>query len=481
MIGRPAPDFDICVLGGGAAGLSVAAGAARLGARAVLVEKDRLGGECLYSGCVPSKALLRSAHVASLVRRAADFGLEVPPSAPPDLPRIMRRVDEVIAAIEPHDSPERFRRLGVEVIEGAGCFADPRHVIVNDRPVSARRFVIATGSAPSIPPIRGLDRIPYLTNETLFTVREPLPRLAIIGAGAVGVEMAQAFVRLGSRVTLFEAASRILPAEDPDTAGVVVERLHRDGVHLVTGVRIDRVHSDGNGGLRIAYDDGHEAGPVHAASHLLVATGRRPVLEGLDLKAAGVHCHGGQLVVDRRLRTTQSHIYACGDVIGPYRFTHMAEHQAGVVLRNALFHLPAHAARDAIPSCIFTDPELARVGLSEEQARREGISHKVLRVPFSRTDRALTDGETAGFAKILTGSGGRLLGAAIVGAHAGELIHEFALAITQGLRAADVSATIHIYPALAQINRFVADEVRNQRLTPARRRWLQRLFRLRGN
>lgn len=473
-------DFDICVLGGGAAGLSVAAGAARLGARVALFEKNRLGGECLYSGCVPSKALLRSSQVAELIRRSAEFGLEGS-SVASSLPGIMRRVEDVIDAIKPHDSPERFRRLGVEVIEGAAHFTDARHVLINNRLLSARRFVIATGSAPFIPPIPGLDSVPYLTNETLFNVREPVPRLAIIGAGAVGVEMAQAFSRLGSQVILFEAAPRILPAEDADTAGVITQRLRRDGATLVTAARIKRVAHDATGALRIAYRGSDGAWHMHGASHLLVAAGRRAVLGGLALKAAGVHRRGDQVIVDRRLRTTRHHIYACGDVVGPYRFTHMAEHQAGVVLRNALFHLPARVAHHAIPWCTFTEPELARVGLSEAQAHRDRVAHQVLRVPFSRVDRAVTDGDTAGFAKLLTGKGGRLLGAAIVGPHAGDLIHEFALAITHGLRAADISATIHLYPAFAQINRFVADEARNQQLTPTRRRWLKRLFRLRGS
>ncbi|MGH8505507.1 MAG: dihydrolipoyl dehydrogenase family protein, partial [Terriglobia bacterium] len=356
----------------------------------------------------------------------------------------------------------------------------PHHIAVAGRTLSARRFVIATGSVPFIPLIPGLSEVPYLTNETVFSLGESVPRLAVIGGGPIGVELAQAFVRLGSEVILLEAVPRLLPLEDTDVAEVVEKQLRQDGAQLITGARVEQLARQADGGIRIIYHDADQSRKEYAVSHLLVATGRRPMLEELGLENADVRCEHGQLRVDARLRTSQHHIYACGDVIGPYRFTHMAEHQAGVVLRNALFHLPARVATRAIPWCTFTEPEVARVGLSEVEAQRLCVEHRIYRVPFTRVDRALTDGETVGFAKILTGRRGRILGAAIVGPHAGELINEFALAITHGLKAADISATIHLYPALAQINRFIADEPMKRRLTPAKRRWLQRLFRLRG-
>jgi pyruvate/2-oxoglutarate dehydrogenase complex dihydrolipoamide dehydrogenase (E3) component len=476
---RRSPEYDLCVVGGGSAGLSVAAGAALLGARVALIEKHRLGGECLYSGCVPSKALLRTAQVASIIHGAQHFGLSARLD-PPALSAVMTHVQDVIAAIAPHDSPERFRGLGVNVIEGAASFTDRNHVAVNGQVFSARRFVIATGSAPAIPPIPGLNRVPYLTNATIFGLREAVPRLAVIGGGPIGVELAQAFARLGSEVCLLEAVPRILPQEDADVAEVLEEQLRREGVKLITGARIEEINSLANGGIRVMYLDADQSRQEYLASHLLVATGRRPVIEGLGLDLTGVRCERGALLVDARLRTTQRHIYACGDVIGPYRFTHMSEHQAGVVLRNALLHLRARAETRVVPWCTFTEPEVARVGLSEADAQRQGVQYQAYRVPFTRVDRAHTDGETAGFAKLLTSPHGRILGAAIVGPHAGELIQEFALAISRGLKAADVSASIHLYPALAQINRFVADERLKQRLTPSARRWLRRLFRLRG-
>ncbi|MGH8398106.1 MAG: dihydrolipoyl dehydrogenase family protein [Gammaproteobacteria bacterium] len=473
-----ATDYDICIIGGGSAGLVTAAGAAALGARTVLVEKYRLGGECLYTGCIPSKALLRSAHFAALIRQADVVGLSAQ-LASPDLSRVMQHVSTVIAEIAPHDSPERFRALGVEVIEADAHFINPYLVVAGNREIRARRYVIATGSKPLIPAIPGLDNSGYFTNETIFSLHEPISNLAIIGGGPVGVELAQAFARLGSRVSLFEMAKHILPVEDDDVTDILAAQLRLDGVELCTGIKVERVAKKTDGVLAITYasDDGMQR--ECQASHLLVAAGRRPVLDGLGLDQASVLMREGHLVVDAGLRTSQSHIYACGDVIGPLRFTHTAEHQAGIVLRNALLHLRARTSR-VIPWCTFTEPEVARVGISEREARTKRLTHEVYRVPFARVDRAHTDGQTQGFIKLLTDRRGRLLGAVIVGAHAGELIHEFALVMSRRMKAKDISACIHLYPALAQINRFVVDERMKSRLTPTVRRWLQRIFRLRG-
>ncbi|MGH8413107.1 MAG: dihydrolipoyl dehydrogenase family protein [Gammaproteobacteria bacterium] len=473
-----ATDFDICIIGGGSAGLVTAAGAAALGARTVLVEKHRLGGECLYTGCIPSKTLLHCAHSAAFIRRADVAGLSAQLAAP-DLNRLMQHVSAVIAEIAPHDSPERFRALGVEVIESDAHFTSPYCVVAGGREIRSRRYVIATGSKPLIPAISGLDDSGYFTNETIFSLRESVTHLAVIGGGPVGVELAQAFARLGSRVSLFEMAKQILPAEDDDVAGVLAVQLRQDGVELCTGVKVERADNKTDGALGITYVNGDGVQRECRASHLLVAAGRRPVLKNLGLERAGVLIRDGRLAVDTRLRTSQPHIYACGDVIGPWRFTHMAEHQAGIVLRNALLHLRARPSQ-VIPWCTFTEPEVARVGLSEREARAKNLRHEVYRVPFSRADRAQTDNQTQGFIKLLTDRRGRLLGAAIVGAHAGELIHEFALAMARRMRAKDISACIHLYPALAQLNRFVADERMKIRLTPTARRWLQRIFRLRG-
>ena len=472
------PEFDLCVIGGGAGGLVVAAGAATLGAKVALIEKHRLGGDCLYYGCVPSKTLLHSAKVAHLMRGGARFGLE-PYAFPVRLDRVMQRVQSVIKTIEPHDSPERFCALGVEVLFGQGQFTDPRTFTLNRRPITAKRFVLATGSRPALPTVAGLENLPYLTNETVFALKEPVPSLIILGAGPIGMEMAQAFARLGSRVVVVECSERVLPREDSDLADALRQRLAAEGIEfLLNHTPLQAKRSGGDIHLQTKAGDGR----VNwlEASHLLLATGRPANVEGLGLEAAGVQVINGRVLTDRRLRTSNKIIYACGDVTGPYPFTHMAEHQAGVILRNALLHLPATVEQRVIPWCTFTDPELARVGLSEDEARIKGIPYKTYRFPFAEIDRAQAEDETAGFAKVLTTPRGRLLGAMILGPHAGELIHEYSLALSQRLNLSDISGVIHIYPTLAQINRRVADQALKERLTPRTKKWMQRLFRLRG-
>lgn len=471
-------EYDICVIGGGAAGLVVATGAATLGAKVVLVEKHKLGGDCLHYGCVPSKTLIHSAKVAHTMADAQRFG--IPAQEPAiHLPDVMRRVQEVIRQIEPNDSPERFESLGVQVIFGAGRFDSPESFLVDDRSISAKRFVLATGSRPAIPPLPGLEHTPYLTNETLFSVTEPLPHLLILGAGPIGCEMTQALHRLGSRVDLFDLAPRLLPREDEDVTEVLARRFSQEGMALHLGIKVLKIERL-EGEIRVQLEHPQRGQYPLSGSHLLIAAGRKPNLENLGLEHAGVEVKDGRLVLDARLRTRNPHIYACGDVAGPYLFTHMAEHQAGVVLRNALFHWPAKVKTDNIPWCTYTDPEVARVGFSETEARQQGIAHRIYRFPFADIDRAVTDGETDGFAKIITTPRGKLLGACIVGPRAGELIAEYSLAITKGMQAADLSNTIHIYPTLAQINRRVADQRLKEALTPSRKSWLRRLFGWRG-
>ncbi len=473
------PEYDICVIGGGAGGLVVAAGGATLGARVILIEKNRLGGDCLHYGCVPSKTLLHSARVAQTLRDADRHGI---PAAQPEvrIDRVMSRVRAVIGAIEVHDSPERFRGLGVEVVFGAGRFVSPTRFEVEGRTITARAFVIATGSRPAIPTVPGLDATPHLTNENLFSLSEQVDHLLVMGGGPIGLEMAQAFRRLGSQVSLLERSPQVLPREDADLAAVVAERLSREGVRLLCNSTAARVEGQA-GDIRLGYEDGEGQAHTLHGSHLLVAAGRKANVEGLGLDQAGVELEQGRIKTDRRLRSSNRAIYACGDVTGPYQFTHMAEHQAGVILRNVIFRLPARVEQRAVPWCTFTDPELARVGLSGQEARQRDIPHRVYTFPFEDIDRAQAEGETAGMAKIVTDPKGRLLGAALAGPHAGELIHEYTLAIARGMKAADLSSVIHIYPTLAQINRRVADQRLKERLTPARKKWIQRLFRLRGS
>ena len=473
-----ATEYDLCIIGGGAAGLVVAAGAATLGAKVALVEKRALGGDCLYYGCVPSKTLIHSAKVAQIMRDANRFGIAAHTPAI-DLSRVMQRVQSVIEQIEPNDSPERFAALGVEVIFGAGQFAGADEFVVNARTLRARKFVIATGTRPAVPALPGLENTPYLTNETLFAVNGPIRHLLILGGGPIGCEMAQSLARLGSGVTLFDLAPRLLPREDEDVSAVIHHQFKQDGIELHLGIQVLKLKRE-NGETRVLLEHPQHGQYWLSGSHLLIAAGRKPNLENLGLEQAGVALENGRLVLDARLRTSNHNIYACGDVAGPYLFTHMAEHQAGVVLRNALFHWPSKVQTRNIPWCTYTDPELARVGLSESEALQQGIKHRVYRFPFADIDRAVTAGETAGLAKIVTTPRGKLLGACIVGPQAGELIAEYVLAISKGMQAADLSNTIHIYPTLAQINRRVADQRLKESLTPKRKQWLKWIFGLRG-
>lgn len=468
-------EYDLCVIGGGAAGLVVAAGAATLGAKVILIERDRLGGECLYSGCVPSKTLLYAAHGAHHIRQLNDFGLSAQLS-PIDQSKVMEAVSHAIRQIEPHDSPERFEALGVEVLFAQAQFIDADTIQAGERTITARDFVLATGSAPRVPNIVGLDSIDYFTHETIFDIKTSIPHLVILGSGPVACEMAQSFVRLGSEVTII-SNSTLLPREDPDLVEVVEQQFERDGIQLHLGVSVSQFIETDTG---FAVQIGDDELTTIEGGHLLVATGRQLHLSHLGLDKAGVEIEQGKLKLDKQLKTSNRHVYACGDVAGPYLFTHMAEHQAGVVLRNTLFHWPARVESRVIPWCTFTSPELARVGLSEQEARNQGLRHEVYTFSFDDIDRAIADGQSQGFIKVLTKPNGKLLGAAIVGPHAGELIAEYALAMSAGLSLSKISSTIHLYPSLSQINRRVADQKLKAALTPFRRKWLKRLLRLRG-
>jgi len=472
------PEFDIVVIGGGAGGLVVAAGGASLGAKVALVEKHKMGGDCLWYGCVPSKTLIKSAAVAHAMRHADRWA--IPAHAPsPRLADVMERVAGVIRGIEPNDSPERFRSLGVDVNLGDGKFVAPDAFEVNGRRLTAKTFVIATGSRPAMLPIPGLVEAGALTNETLFDLREDVPRLIVIGSGPIGSEMAQAFRRLGSEVDVVDVAPRILPREDADLADVVHRRMLDEGVRYHFESSIAKV--DGRRGdlsMTIKGKDGAER--AIAATHVLVAAGRKANVEGLALDVAGVSVDKGRIVSDDRLRTTNPRIYVVGDVAGGYQFTHLAEHHAGIVLRQAIFKLFWSKPSKVVPWCTYTDPELARVGLSEDEAKQQGVAHKVYRFAFDEIDRARAEGETEGFAKLVTDPSGRLLGAAIVGAHAGELIAEAVLAVTKGMKAGDLSSAIHVYPTLASITRRAADQRQKEGLTPTSKAWIKRIFGLQG-
>jgi pyruvate/2-oxoglutarate dehydrogenase complex dihydrolipoamide dehydrogenase (E3) component len=451
---------DVCVIGGGSGGLSVAAGASQMGARVVLVEKAEMGGDCLNTGCVPSKSLLALAKAVSAPAKLDTFGLS-PQSVPVDRKLVRRYVDSVIAGIAPHDSVERFESLGVTVIQASARFIGPRAVEAGGQVIKARRFVIATGSSPLVPPIPGLDQVPYFTNETIFANEDELPHLLVIGGGPIGLELAQANRRLGSDVTVIEMA-RILPRDDAEAAAVVRQKLIAEGIALHEEAPVTAVRREGPG-IVVEIGAGGSKREI-AGTHLLLAVGRRPNTAGLDLETAGVAYTPAGISVDARLRSSNRRVYAIGDIAGGPQFTHVAGHHAGVVIRNILFRLPAKSGHDGAPWVTFTDPELAHVGLDEESARASGREIEVLRWPFAENDRARTESQTEGFVKAITDKKGRILGATIVGAHAGELIQTWVLAIAQGMKVSKLAGMITPYPTFAEANQRAAGSYFTPRL-----------------
>ncbi len=452
---------ELCVIGAGAAGLTTAAIAAQLGARTVLIERGRMGGECLNTGCVPSKALLAAAKVAHGVRTARRFGVN---AAEPniDFAAVHRHVQGVIEAIAPHDSEERFAGFGVEVIHAEARFVGPREIVAGNRRVRARRVVIATGSEPAVPPIPGIDGVAYFTNETIFD-NDRLPQhLVIIGAGPIGIELAQAHQRLGAAVTVVEAA-RAMPRDDPELATMLLECLAKEGVSILQKAEIKSVAAIGTGIALTIEKDGRPS--RIEGSHLLVAAGRKPRVEGLDLDRAGIVHTSRGITVDRRLRTTARGVYAIGDAIDGPRFTHVAGYQAGIVIRNALFHLPARVNYAALPWVTYTDPELAQVGATEAEARRRhGEDVAVIRFPLTENDRAQAERSTGGIVKIVARRDGRILGASVLGPHSGELAHVWVLAIEQRLKLKDIAGMLAPYPTWGEAGKMAAVEFYKPRL-----------------
>jgi pyruvate/2-oxoglutarate dehydrogenase complex dihydrolipoamide dehydrogenase (E3) component len=452
--------LDMCVIGAGAGGLSVAAATAAFGVPVVLIEKGRMGGDCLNAGCVPSKALIAAAKRAHVAGSGGSFGINVGPVGIA-YEQVRRHVHDVIAAIAPNDSAARFAGLGVKVLREEARFVDAQTIAAGRWRVKARRFVIATGSVPHIPDIPGLDDTPDLTNETVFDLQDCPSHLAIIGAGPAGLELAQAFRRLGAAVTVLESA-KPLAAEDPECADVVLDQVRRDGVVLRTGVRVTRVARTAGGAITISLHG--EDGAVEA-SHLLIATGRRPFIDGLDVDKAGIRTDPSGILVCRHLRTTNPRVYAIGDAAGGPQFTHAASHHAGLIARNALFRLPIVLRDDSIPRVTFTDPELAHVGLTESLARQRHRDIRILRWPFYENDRAQTERDTRGHVKIITTPRGKILGATIVGAQAGELVSGWALAVSQGLNIRAMAGVVLPYPTRAEAGKRAAIDFFVPRLT----------------
>jgi pyruvate/2-oxoglutarate dehydrogenase complex dihydrolipoamide dehydrogenase (E3) component len=491
--------YNVVVIGGGTAGLVTAAGTAGLGGRVALVEKHRMGGDCLNTGCVPSKALIASARAAHTVRHASRWGLHPaattadgwlhPAATTGDVwlrdgepvfafEAVMDRVRERRAAIAPNDSQERFESLGVDVFRGPARFVSPHEVAVGDLRLRAAAFVIATGSRAALPPVEGLAEARPYTNETLFDELRARPDgMIILGGGPIGCELGQAFARLGVRVTVVQSAPRLLEKEDPDVADVVRKAMEADGVTVRTAAMARRVRRDG---ARVRVEVSSPAGDeVLEAEALLVAAGRLPNVEGLGLETAGVAFTGKGVTVDARLRTSQPHIYAAGDVAGGPQFTHLADHHARIVVRNILTPvLKAKADTTVLPWCTFTSPEVGRVGLSEMEAQKAGVAHDVWVQPLADVDRAVVEGETRGFAKVITEKGSdRILGAAIVAERGGDLVHEIVVAMRAGVGLKDLSSTIHAYPTYAEIARRAADRYQRSRLTPRTKALFEWLYR----
>jgi pyruvate/2-oxoglutarate dehydrogenase complex dihydrolipoamide dehydrogenase (E3) component len=465
------------VIGGGTAGLVTAAGTAGLGGRVALVEKHRMGGDCLNTGCVPSKALIASARAAHAVRHASRWGLR---DAEPafDFEAVMDRVRERRATIAPHDSKERFESLGVDVFRGPARFVSPREVAVGDLRLRGAAFVIATGSRAALPDVEGLAEARPYTNETIFDELRARPQgMIILGGGPIGCELGQAFARLGVRVTVVQSAPRLLEKEDPDVADVVREAMETDGVAVRTEATARRVRREGS---RVRVEISSPAGEeVLEAEALLVAAGRLPNVEGLGLAEAGVAFSKKGVTVDAHLRTSQPHIYAAGDVAGGPQFTHVADHHARVVVRNILTPvLKSKADTSVLPWCTFTSPEVGRVGLSETEAKKAGIAHDVWTQPLAEVDRAIVESETQGFAKVITEKGSdRILGAAIVAERGGDLVHEIVVAMRAGVGLKDLSGTIHAYPTYAELTRRAADRQQRSRLTPRAKALFEWLYR----
>ncbi len=450
--------YDLVIIGAGSAGLTAAGFAVQLGARVAILDKHRIGGDCTWTGCVPSKTLLKVAKVAYLMRNANHYGL-TPSEAVVDLKSVMSHVRNVIAQVYQHESPEALRANGIEVFLGDVRFLDPHTLIVGESTLTARHILLATGAHPFIPSITGLDDVEYLTYKNLWNL-EILPgHLLVIGAGPIGCEIAQAFRRLGARVTLLEAGERVLPRDDPAASKVLAEVFTVEGIDLRFNVTAERTWQDRNGIHLVA--DGREL----VGDALLVAVGRQPNVDNLALDQAGVSYSVKGIGVDEHLRTSQRHIYAAGDCTGSYQFAHYAGWQAAMAVRNALLPGAAKGISDRVPWTTFTDPEVAHVGLTEDEARKKfGSAVMTCEWPMEWVDRAQTEGDTVGFLKLVHKKDGTLLGATIVAGRAGEMIHEWIVALEHGLKVGDLAQVIHVYPTYSVASMQAAADIRVARL-----------------
>jgi len=455
-------DNNLLVIGAGSAGLIAAYIAATVRARVTLIEQGAMGGDCLNTGCVPSKALIRSAKILAYSRRAEQFGLEKA-ELKPDFRAVMERLQRVIGKVEPHDSVERYTELGVECLQGEARIVSPYQVEVGGRKLTTRSIIVATGAAPLVPPIDGLDRVDYLTSDNLWQLRELPQRLVVLGGGPIGCEMTQAFARLGAEVTQVEMSAQLMGREDREVAEYIRDRFEAEGIRVLTGHAARAVRTEKGGPLLVCEKEGETV--EIPFDRLLVAVGRRPNVKGFGLEDLGVRLEErGTIETDPFLRTNFPNIFCAGDVAGPYQFTHTAGHQAWYATVNALFgdFKKFRVDNRVIPWCTFTDPEVARVGLNEAEAEEQEIEYEVTRFEMAELDRAIAEEEDHGWIKVLTPPGkDRILGATIVGPHAGDLLAEYVLAMKHGIGMNKILATIHVYPTLAEANKMTAGQWKN--------------------
>ncbi len=479
--------YDLIVIGGGSAGLVAAGGAAILGARVALIEKNKLGGDCLYTGCVPSKSLIRSAKFAADMRNADKFGFQVPDFKFKNdrFASITNRVQRVIKDIEPHDAPEVFEKMGVEVIFGAPKFLNPNEIEIElkdtgeTKKLKAKRFCIATGSSPFTPPIEGLPETGFITNEEVFHLKDLPERLIVLGGGAIGVELGQSFARLGAKVSIIEMDDRILAKEDAEVSAFMEDIFRSEGIEVLTKSKAVKVHKNDKGEKVITIEKDGKSEEI-IGDEILAAVGRKPNVSGLDLEKAGVKFDKKQIETDEYLRTSAKHIFAAGDVTAHFQFTHTADYEAQIVIQNAFLFYPFTQKTDfrVVPWATFTEPEVARVGMTEAEAKKKFGDVKIIKVAFEENDRAHAEGETEGFAKVIL-SGKKIVGAHIVGLRAGELIHEFVLAMKLNLSLDDLSKAIHVYPTLSKITQAVATEKTLETLkSPFVQKWFARYLKI---
>jgi pyruvate/2-oxoglutarate dehydrogenase complex dihydrolipoamide dehydrogenase (E3) component len=474
-------DFDIGVIGGGAAGLTVASGAAQLGARTLLVEKEpQLGGDCLHFGCVPSKTLIYSARVYHLMKNSSTYGL--PPVDPPpvDFRQVAAHITQVIAQIQKHDSEERFCKLGVRVEFGAARFADEHAIDLDGRRFSAKNWVVATGSAPAAPPIAGLDETPIITNKEIFSLERLPASMIFLGGGPIGIEMAQAFNRLGSRVAVVDREQQILGKEDQDMADIVMAKMAAEGVEFHLGAAIEAVRSQGQA-REVVITSAGGAREILEAEAIVVAMGRKANTGELGLEAAGVAIGRAGIEVDQRLRTSQKHIYAAGDVNGGFQFTHAAGYEGGIVVSNAIFRLPRKVDYTHLPWCTYSDPELASIGLNEKRAGEAGLETAVWTEAFADNDRSRAEGAREGVIKLVLDAKEKPLGVQIAGPHAGELINEWVAVMNGGVKLSTIAGAIHPYPTIGEINKKVVGNLFATKIFSERvKKGLKFFFNLKG-